>query len=146
MRVSKGFTMIELLIVLAILATLAVFVIVRLVGPQKGARDTRRQSDLRQYQASLERYANANNGLYPIRTSATTTISLCSSALGASSCPDDPQAPTQHYYYQTDAAGLRYVLWARLEKPTTQTFFVLCSSGEVGTASSVSGSGGNCPI
>ena len=143
----KGFTLLELLVVIAILGAMMGFVLLRLVGPERAARDSNRESDLKQYQTALEVYANRNSGVYPIRSSTVTAISLCGGGqpLGAIPCKNDPQG-TNPYQYQSDSSGLRYVLWARLEKPTTPTYFVVCSNGtSCSTTTGIPPSGGNCP-
>jgi len=61
---KKGFTLIEMLIVIAIIGILASMVIVSLGPSQAKARDAKRMSDLRQIQNMLEIYYTANGG-YP---------------------------------------------------------------------------------
>lgn len=146
----KGFTLLELLIVIAILGVLASLTLVRLIGPEKSARDTRRKSDLRQYQESLEVYANRTNK-YPASAATSNLSSLCAT-LGITACADDPQISGgwDSYKYQTDAGGLQYVLWTRLEKTgdvSQSEYFVLCSDGNAGNITgTVTVSGGGCPL
>ncbi len=59
-----GFTLVELLIVIAVLGVLATIGIMTFPAAQKRARDTRRRSDLKQYQTALELYANRNNSFF----------------------------------------------------------------------------------
>lgn len=152
---KKAFTLIELLLVVAILGVLAGMVVIRFTGTQGSARDATRRSDLRQYQNALEVYANRNQGLYPSQPSSVAVTSLCGSTVLniAATCPDDPRVAvtgTPRYQYQSNAAGTNYVLWARLERPNdagAALNFVVCSNGNVGTAlATVTISGGNCPI
>lgn len=133
----KGFTLIELMIVIAMLAGLAAFVILRFTGAQAGARDARRQSDIKQYQNAFEIYSQANNGAFPDGNPTVNAISLCGSgqALGNIPCTDDPVTST-NYRYSTNAANTQYVLWATLEKPTPTQVFYVCSNGFTGTAAS----------
>lgn len=154
----SAFTLIELLIVVAILGVLAAFVVVRFVGPQNAANDAKRQSDLRQYQSSLEVYANRSNSLYPSHTSTTTLNSMCGTTeLNIPNCPGNPKPSLgsgYNYNYQSNAGRTTYVVWARLEKKPNSTqdeHFVLCSTGQAGKATSATGaalsvSGGSCPI
>jgi prepilin-type N-terminal cleavage/methylation domain-containing protein len=60
----KGFTLIEILVVIAIIAILASIVLVGLGPSEAAARDARRLSDLHDIQNSLELYYNAC-GNYP---------------------------------------------------------------------------------
>lgn len=151
--------MIELLVVIAIIGILASLALVSFSRSQKQARDTNRRSDVKQYQNSLEQFANQNNGLYPSRTDASganASGSLCSSDLGLSTCPEDPRNAddaTFVYKYQSDGSGsgtvdaTQYVLWTKLESPSTTTYFVTCSTGAVGEVTSgIPTTGGACPL
>lgn len=59
-----GFTIVELLIVIVVIAILAAITIVAYSGLQQRARDSQRQSELSTIQKVLELY-KANNGAYP---------------------------------------------------------------------------------
>lgn len=138
-KINKAFTLIELLIVMAILGVLATFVIVNFTGAQARARDTRRKAEIRQYQTALEVYANANNSLFPSETTAINAVSMCASGgdLEDFSCQDDPHATNGwHYMYQSDAAGTEYILWGQIEMQSNSgasaEYFVVCSTGEAG--------------
>lgn len=60
-----GFTIVELLIVIVVIAILAGLVIVTYSGIQQRARDTERKTDLKAIQGHLERYW-ADNAKYPL--------------------------------------------------------------------------------
>jgi len=154
----KGFTLIELLVVISLIGILAALALVSYTGTQKQARDTRRKSDLKQYQNALEIFANKNNGLYSSRTASSGVVAsttLCSD-LVISTCPEDPrnaEDPTFIYKYQSDGSGsatidaTKYVLWGKLEN--TADYWIICSDGRVG-AKAQSGwsnpSSGSCPL
>ncbi len=61
---SKGFTIVELLIVIVVIGILATLVLVTFTGIQQKARDSKRKTDLGAIQASLESYYSSNN-TYP---------------------------------------------------------------------------------
>lgn len=61
---QKGFTIVELLIVIVIIGILATLVIVTFSGIQQRARDTQRQTDINAIQSQVEAY-NAQTGNYP---------------------------------------------------------------------------------
>ncbi|MCL5433258.1 MAG: prepilin-type N-terminal cleavage/methylation domain-containing protein [Patescibacteria group bacterium] len=61
---AKGFTLIEVLIVVVIIGVLAALLMVNFIGVRQRARDAQRKSDLRQIQAALELY-RADQGEYP---------------------------------------------------------------------------------
>ena len=60
----KGFTLVELLVVITILAILSVIGIAAYSGVQKNARDAKRKADLNKINAYLEAY-HAASGKYP---------------------------------------------------------------------------------
>jgi prepilin-type N-terminal cleavage/methylation domain-containing protein len=70
---TKGFTIVELLIVIVVIGILAALVLNAFGNVQAKARDTQRQTDVRSLATALEVYYN-NNGNYPA------TISLGSGA------------------------------------------------------------------
>lgn len=59
---SKGFTLVELLIVIVIIAILATIVLVTYTGAQKKARDSKRQSDLVAINNTLQQFYTAGDG------------------------------------------------------------------------------------
>lgn len=61
---SKGFTIVELLIVIVVIAILATLVIVTFTGIQQKARDSQRQTDINAVDSHLEAYF-AESGNYP---------------------------------------------------------------------------------
>lgn len=143
--------MLELLITIAILGLLATFVTIRFTGAQAGARDTRRLSDLRQYQTAIEAYASTHSDHYPAAGSnPANPFSLCGPSpapLGPIPCAKDPKDPSQQYQYSVNASLTSYILWARLEKPLTPTtYFVFCSTGNSGKlTNNPPAANGTCP-
>ena len=135
MSPKKGFTLIELMVVIAIIGLLASVVIASLNSARVKARDTRRISDLEQIRNALELYYNTN-GNYPIisrwATSELTTydstgtrwVALQNALLPyMSKLPNDPKptgtsgpwkAGNYHYAYGSDD-GQVYDLVAQLE-------------------------------
>lgn len=61
---EKGFTIVELLIVIVVIGILAALVLNTFSGVQKRARDTQRQTDVSSLATQLEVYYNDNGG-YP---------------------------------------------------------------------------------
>lgn len=70
-KAQSGFTIIELLIVIAIIAILAGLVLNNFQGAQAKARDTQRVTDINNLHTKLEEYYNDNNG-YPSTFTAAT--------------------------------------------------------------------------
>jgi prepilin-type N-terminal cleavage/methylation domain-containing protein len=69
-KVESGFTIIELLIVIAIIGILATLVLTNFQGAQARGRDTVRSSDVNSVFSKLEEYYNNNSG-YPLGTAVT---------------------------------------------------------------------------
>lgn len=171
MNRENGFTLLELIIVMAIISLLAGFGVSQFPGLQKSSRDTQRKSDLKQYQTALESYANRKGGFYPSRTAAWTFASdingvnpnLCTD-ISMSQCPADPKigqsacgsSGTCNYYYVGNgtnnglANATRFVLYSRLERQVNgnDVFFVVCSGGKTGTVnvSSWATPSSTCPL
>jgi type II secretion system protein G len=61
---AKGFTLIELVVVVAILAILAGVIVPRVSGNMAYSRDTRRLADVRRVRQAIEQY-HADKGEYP---------------------------------------------------------------------------------
>ena len=113
---QKAFTLIELLIVIAILGLLASIVLVGLGGARAKARDARRIADLRQVQNALEIYY-ASKGNYPAGDWAGMTGNADWSSLGVTKFSQDPlNGSGGHPFYSYATNGQYYVLQATLEQ------------------------------
>jgi general secretion pathway protein G len=151
---AAGFTLVELLIVVTIIGVLFSLAIISFTGAQKQARDSQRKSDLNQYRAALENYANNTGGVYPQSTDqANADATPCETDLRPtymSACLLDPKSDDgRAYYYRTNAEGpaaTQYVLWADLE---AGGYWLVCSDGRTGRKVSEGEpdtTGGNCDV
>ena len=144
---NNAFTLVELLIVGAVLAGLASLMVISFIGARSSARDSQRKSDTKQYQSALEQYANRRNNLYPstnnaiINTNTSGVNILCNATyLAIANCPNEPQGANPYEYSSNGTGGgsataTQYVLWARLERAPlggTVNFWVICSNGRSG--------------
>ena len=156
--IKKGFTLIEMLVVISLIGILAALALVSFSSAQKQARDTSRRSDLKQYQSALEIYGNQASGLYPSRTAASSAYSVLCSDLNAVlepdiSCSEDPKnASDATFTYNFISNGTNgtatattYVLWGKLESKATTTYWIVCSNGKNGESTSTPTSS-TCPI
>src|SRR5690349_10510829 len=64
LKAQKGFTIVELLIVIVVIGILATLVIVTFTGIQQKARNTKRTTDINAIDSHVEAYF-AQNGYYP---------------------------------------------------------------------------------
>lgn len=130
-RTQRGFTLIEVLVVVTIIGILASITLLGLGPARRSAQDARRIADLRNVQSALEVYFN-QVGNYPVQ-SAKNTVDLAQTAytnmLGAlqlrniipsANQPNDTPADVRGYGYESNADGSRYILAAILDgsRPT----------------------------
>jgi prepilin-type N-terminal cleavage/methylation domain-containing protein len=128
---ERGFTLIELMVVVAVMGILSSIGVVNLSGAQASARDAERKTDIASYHLALERYyaANASYPLGDIGNNNTDVSGPAATGIFAAGSPllnngfigdlvKDPSTqvhPEFHYRYLTDNQGLKYVLYAKLE-------------------------------
>ena len=133
----KGFTLLELLVVISIIGVLAGVVLVSFTGSQKQARNAIRKSDLKQYQTLLAEFASKNKGFYPQHTVKVEITDLCND-IGLDTCINDPRNQTRTYRYITSdgssppgsATATEYAVWIKLED--AEEWWVVCSNGRIG--------------
>ena len=143
---SRGFTLIEILIVVAIIAILASVVLVGLGPTQAKGRDARRISDLQETQNALELYYN-KNGSYPnvTQTGSAGWAQLSTDITGAGigitqPLSNDPTNSGQYVYYYYSATPYNsYDIGACLEGSDPSGYNPITPPSAMGmTCSSVS--------
>lgn len=102
-----GFSLIELMIVVSIMAVLAAIALTIYTDAQKASRDSRRKSDMTAISNALEASASATAGQYP----------AVEESWFVGGKPKDP-TNTGTFIYTYPAAGATYKMCAELEKPT----------------------------
>lgn len=156
---TRGFTIVELLIVIVVIGILAAIVIVAYNGIQQKAHNARRQSDIKLVQKYIEAY-NALYGAYPATTSnpssnwKTIDVRTDDNCFNGSSQPDwipgitetlpqsDPNYGTGVdgivgcYLYASN--GVEYVLsaWNMVSQPQTSVMYRRLGFREFQTSSS----------
>lgn len=129
LRKQKGFTLLELLIVIVIIGILIALVLPNLINGPIRARDVRRKEDLNSISSGLEQYYNDNQS-YPATLASLTTGNYLKTI------PQDPKTKTDYTYNALPAGGPVYTsfqLQATLENKndkdiksgTTDTFEVV---------------------
>lgn len=130
MRKKTGFTLVELLIVIAILGILTTIGLVAFSSAQIRGRDTQRKSDLKQLSTSLELYFSDHDE-YPtslngrINGCPSTTQTACTWGTGEftdgsttyfRALPKDPSNGNVYYYRIVDAGtNQKFQIFAHLE-------------------------------
>lgn len=147
MKQLKGFTLIELMVVITIIGVVFGVIITSTLAIKKNSRDAQRQSDLRAIQSALEQY-NADQTFYPPTTNLNLqTATMLSSPTGTRTylgkIPKDPQAGSGGLDYtytampssnplcdNTSAPSFctSYCLYARLENLSSSNFDPSCTT------------------
>lgn len=158
-KINYGFTLLELLIAMAILGILTSFLFTTYSSTQKKARDAQRKSDLREIQEALEMYLN-DKGLYPASSNGQIvgcgacnslpsvclwdnqpefrdTVPANCGAIYMKKLPKDPLS-AQNYYYWVSTDQKSYKLYACLEN--TRDSKIITPSETVNCG----GCGGSC--
>jgi len=102
---NKGFTLLEILVVISIIGILIAMGAAAFSTAQKKGRDARRIGDMKQYQNAFEQYYSENGG-----------YSTCSDmeADFIGSAPKDPKSGAS-YTCSTDATNSKYCVCATLD-------------------------------
>lgn len=132
LKSSKGFTLIEILIVVAVIAILSSVALVGANQARGNARDKDRLAQLKQLQVAVEIYGRIN-GRYPQAgcargaqwTGNISTYGSCAVYIDGiidlmDPLPSDPVSTEGSYLYKTDASGTSYKImsWNSLEQTT----------------------------
>src|SRR3990167_8918276 len=122
----RGFTLVELMIVITVMAILVTIGVVSFTRVQAQSRDTKRKADLRAIQTALQASFTETTA-YPTEATGNT---ITSTELSASYIPSIPTDPTgAAYWYDANATNNGYSLCAALEtgQPSSGT---ACSGTE----------------
>ncbi len=104
---KKGFTLVELLVVIAIIGILATLAIVALQGARSSARDAKRISDVRQMQTALELYFNDWQE-YPVDLSGLSATYTYMYVIPSGPTPADGDCASSAYTYTLRDGGSSY--------------------------------------
>jgi len=105
----RGFTLLELLIVIAIIGVLVSVGVASYSTAQKKTRDSRRRSDMKAVQSAFEQYYAQNSASYP---------ALCADPgpeFMPNSIPSDPKGVAPYVYSTANCSTSSYCFCALLE-------------------------------
>jgi prepilin-type N-terminal cleavage/methylation domain-containing protein len=131
---ARAFTLIELMVVIAIIAVLATIGLVAYGNAQIIARDGKRIEDIQTAQKVIELF-KATTGSYPAAPASNNMSSIGSSFntyFTPTSIPTDPKSG--NYYYILDSTGQKFVACAVLESCGNK-----CTNGVAASGLAVSG-------
>lgn len=149
---SRGFTLIEILVVMLIIAVLATIGAGSFQSSQQKGRDARRKSDLKQISVALEAYFN-DTGQYPL-SSAQGEIMGCdqeqvcgwgegfindAGTVYMVELPLDPSRGSASHYYYHSPTGSWFQLYARLENEYDRDILVDANNSPLGFDQTVCG-------
>ena len=115
---KKGFTLLELLIVIVILGALASLITGNFISSLKKGRDARRKTDLTEIQKALEMYYESN-GFYPSSLSFGGSLSDANRTY-MQKVPTDPTSNCS-YLYRVDSSAQSFYLLSTIENSQDQS-------------------------
>ena len=123
---KKGFTLVELLVVIAIIGILSTLSVVSLNSARAKSRDARRLSDIKQIRTALDLYYDSSS-TYPLSCSPLgtstcacltsvgwTSTANCTGTIFMQKVPSDPLSSASYTYNQT-SSGQSYEIIYKLE-------------------------------
>jgi prepilin-type N-terminal cleavage/methylation domain-containing protein len=116
MSAHKGFTLVELMVVIAIIGILSTVGVIVYSTAQQNGRDSRRIQDVQEIQKAVEQYYTSNSSL-PVASGTVNADSLAvlNSYFQASVVPKDPQAASYKYSGGGSCASPKYIVCGKME-------------------------------
>lgn len=126
-KFQKGFTLLEILIVVAIIVLLSMVVLMSLRGQTARANDTKRKMDLYTLSKSFEDYYN-DNGAFPVQS----VVDNCGGTMESyiTRIPCDPVSRTHYGYFPSVSGGYR--ICAKLSDMTDPAIAAMNCTGANG--------------
>ncbi len=133
---KKAFTLIELLIVMAVIAILIAIAIPSFRGMQSEARKTKAQGDVRVIKIAVESYYKNHSNLYPAETNYQATLLAAQPRILESNLYDPFGATTTTTYTYLLSTG----------DPATAHYYIIYSVGPTGIGSAAVDNSGTVSV
>ena len=131
----KGFTLVEIMIVVAIIALLAAIAIPNLMSAKRTANTAAAKANIRALSTAAEVFATANNGSYPTGPGVVgppPTLLAAYIAAAPTLCAATADNPVQGYAYSCTLGGGGYTITATPASTTTgDTTWVVSTGGVI---------------
>lgn len=145
---KSGFTIIEVVLVLAIAGLIFLIVFLAVPALQRSQRDTQRKSDIGRFMAQINSYQSNNKGLVPAATAAGVSAFQTAYLNAAGDTFADPDGGTYTYVYGTGAAPsagqIRYATSARCDTTNGGAIVGGGSARQVAASMGLEGGGAFC--
>jgi len=132
---KQGFTLIELVVVMAIIAVLAALMVAAITGARTQSVNTQRMGQAKTIETALETYASKNSNLYP--TSADIVALMTALVADKDLTVATAGVTTANFTYLSGNAGANYGLAACANNNTAAPTITLPSTAGGCTGSSV---------
>jgi prepilin-type N-terminal cleavage/methylation domain-containing protein len=106
-RFQKGFTLVEIIMVLGIASFITAAVFIAVSGAQRSARDTTRRADTQKMATAIEQWSANNNGALPSSADIASVTSAGSGYLDPGKFKDPKTGNTYRIIYGTNEAEAR---------------------------------------
>ena len=128
-----GFTILELMMSIAIIAILTSVILVTISGIKERGRDVRRLSDVNEIQKALNLYFSSHNvfPVFPVEVKLTgedAFSELLKNEGFISKAPTDPMPSYGAYTYQSNTGGTNYFLGFCMETDTVSRYTKGCTN------------------
>jgi prepilin-type N-terminal cleavage/methylation domain-containing protein len=145
-KLKKGFTLVELMVVITVIAILMTIAIVSFTRIQKQARDTKRKADIRTLQTALQAYFTEFQAYPIVAATAQPAGDVLTGVLDPTYIPSIPIAPKGAagtyggiYSYVNSTNGFTYAICSNLETATDSGAMWVVSTSNAGGYGTVDG-------